>query len=74
MNEKIAIDEALKIAEEHIKSHSLDMKIKNAEYGSENDDIKLTFYFTSESKTDLREFVKNLVSIFKIRIEFRQVS
>ena len=73
MNKKMAIDEVMKITEDCIKSHNLEIKLTSAEYISDADNIKLRYYFTAESRIDLRELVKDLIGIFKMRIEFRQV-
>jgi len=75
--EKISInqDEAIKIAEEHIKSHGLGIKLTDVELVSDNDNTKLIYYFTSEGEAeDLRELAKDLASTYKIRIELREVT
>ncbi|MFC1562989.1 stage 0 sporulation family protein, partial [candidate division KSB1 bacterium] len=51
--------------------HNLVMKIIDAEY--QFDHNKLTFYFTADGRIDFRELVKNLASIYKTRIELRQI-
>ena len=63
--------EAIKICEEKIKQHNLDMKLTDAEY--KFDGSKLLFYFTADGRVDFRELVKDLASIFKTRIELRQI-
>ncbi|SHH31239.1 Cell fate regulator YaaT, PSP1 superfamily (controls sporulation, competence, biofilm development) [Anaerosphaera aminiphila DSM 21120] len=63
--------EALIICEQQCKRHSLEMKLINAEYTFDNS--KLLFYFTAEGRIDFRELVKDLASIFKTRIELRQI-
>ncbi len=63
--------EAAVICAERIKKFGLDMKIVDVEYTFDNS--KLLFYFTSEARVDFRELVKNLASIFKTRIELRQI-
>ncbi len=63
--------EAAVICAERIKKYGLDMKIVDVEYTFDNS--KLLFYFTSEARVDFRELVKNLASIFKTRIELRQI-
>jgi cell fate regulator YaaT (PSP1 superfamily) len=68
---KKAAAEAMKVAEERIKSHGLKMKLIDAEYTFDNS--KLIYYFTHDGRVDFRELVKDLASIFKIRIELRQV-
>ena len=63
--------EAAKICAEKIAAHKLDMKLVGAEYTFDNN--KLLFYFTSEGRVDFRELVKDLASVFKTRIELRQI-
>ncbi len=63
--------EAFKICKAKIMEHALDMKLISAEYTF--DRVKLLFYFTAEGRVDFRELVKDLASIFKVRIELRQV-
>ncbi len=63
--------EAAVIGAERIEKYGLDMKIVDVEYTFDNS--KLLFYFTSEARVDFRELVKNLASIFKTRIELRQI-
>ena len=64
-------DEAFKICLEKIEHHKLEMKLIEAQYSFDNS--KLLFYFTSASRVDFRELVKDLASIFKTRIELRQI-
>ncbi len=64
-------EEALKICFEKIQKHELDMKLIEAQYSFDNS--KLLFYFTSASRVDFRELVKDLASVFKTRIELRQI-
>lgn len=64
-------DEAFKICLQKIADHSLDMKLIEAQYSFDNS--KLLFYFTSASRVDFRELVKDLASVFKTRIELRQI-
>lgn len=68
-NEKIP--EAMEKAREKIAELSLNMKLIGAEYAF--DGKKLTFYFSAEERVDFRELVKHLASLFKLRIELRQV-
>lgn len=68
---RIKAKEALKICEEKINEHKLDMKLLSAEYSF--DRHKILFYFTSEGRVDFRALVKDLAKIFKTRIELRQV-
>ena len=61
--------EAYKICLEKIREHELEMKLINAEYTFDNN--KLLFYFTAEGRVDFRDLVKDLASVFRIRIELR---
>ena len=63
--------EALKICEEKVKKHGLDMHLTDVEY--KFDGSKILFYFTADGRIDFRELVKELASIFKTRIELRQI-
>ena len=63
--------EAYKLCLEKIREHGLDMKLIDAEYTFDNN--KVLFYFTSDGRIDFRELVKDLASIFKTRIELRQI-
>ncbi len=63
--------EAFKICEEKIKKHNLDMHLTDVEY--KFDGSKILFYFTADGRIDFRELVKELASIFKTRIELRQI-
>lgn len=63
--------EAYNIALEKIKEHKLEMKLINAEYTFDRG--KILFYFTAEGRIDFRELVKSLASVFKTRIELRQI-
>ena len=63
--------EALAICQEKIQKHNLDMKLIEAQYSFDNS--KLLFYFTSANRVDFRELVKDLASVFKTRIELRQI-
>ena len=62
---------ALGVCEEKIKHHQLDMKLIDVEYTFDNN--KILFYFTSDGRVDFRELVKDLASVFKTRIELRQI-
>ncbi len=64
-------DEAFKICQEKIADHKLEMKLIEAQYSFDNS--KLLFYFTSASRVDFRELVKDLASVFRTRIELRQI-
>ncbi|MDD6193826.1 MAG: stage 0 sporulation family protein [Lachnospiraceae bacterium] len=63
--------EAFKICQEKIKKHNLEMKLVDAEYTFDNN--KLLFYFTADGRIDFRELVKDLASVFRTRIELRQI-
>ncbi len=63
--------EAFKICLDKIKKHELDMKLIDAEYTFDNN--KVLFYFTADGRIDFRELVKDLASVFKTRIELRQI-
>ncbi len=56
---------------EKIEKHGLDMKLVDVEYTFDNS--KLIFYFTADERVDFRELVKDLASVFKTRIELRQI-
>ncbi len=68
---KIKEEEAFKICLERIAKHELNMKLIEAQYSFDNS--KLLFYFTSETRVDFRELVKDLAGIFRTRIELRQI-
>ncbi len=63
--------EAFTICLEKIKKHNLEMKLIDAEYTFDNN--KVLFYFTADGRIDFRELVKDLASVFKTRIELRQI-
>ena len=63
--------EALVICQQKIEHHKLDMKLIDAQYAFDNS--KLLFYFSSEGRVDFRELVKDLASVFRTRIELRQI-
>ena len=63
--------EAFKICLEKIKKHGLDMKLIDVEYTFDNN--KVLFYFTADGRVDFRELVKDLASVFRTRIELRQI-
>ena len=64
-------DRAFEVCREKIEHHGLDMKLVSAHYLL--DEQKILFFFTAESRVDFRELVKDLVAVFKIRIELRQI-
>lgn len=63
--------DAFSICEEKIAAHKLNMKLVDVECTFDNN--KLLFYFTSESRVDFRELVKDLAAVFRTRIELRQI-
>ena len=63
--------QAMKLCKEKIIKHGLEMKLVDCEYAF--DGSKIVFFFTSASRVDFRELVKDLASAFKNRIELRQV-
>ncbi|MBR4949390.1 MAG: stage 0 sporulation family protein [Clostridia bacterium] len=63
--------EAFDICTKKIQEHNLDMKLVEVEYTF--DQNKILFYFTADGRVDFRDLVKDLASIFKIRIELRQI-
>lgn len=62
---------AFNICLEKIAKHKLEMKLIDAEYTFDNN--KVLFYFTADGRIDFRELVKDLASVFKTRIELRQI-
>ena len=68
---KIKEREAYKVCLEKIRKHELEMKLIDAEYTFDNN--KVLFYFTADGRIDFRELVKDLASVFKTRIELRQI-
>ncbi|MFZ7134660.1 MAG: PSP1 domain-containing protein [Eubacteriales bacterium] len=62
---------AMEICKQKVEKHGLDMKLIDVEYTFDNN--KVIFYFTAEGRVDFRELVKDLASVFKIRIELRQI-
>ncbi|MCL2579606.1 MAG: stage 0 sporulation family protein [Oscillospiraceae bacterium] len=62
---------ALKMCQEKVRNHNLDMKLIDVEYTFDNS--KVLFYFTADGRVDFRELVKDLASILKTRIELRQI-
>ncbi len=63
--------DAARICLEKIADHKLDMKLVDVEYTFDNS--KLLFYFTADGRVDFRELVKSLASVFRTRIELRQI-
>lgn len=69
-NQKRA-NEAFHICEQKIAEHGLDMKLVSVEYTFDLN--KVLFYFTADGRVDFRELVKDLASVFRTRIELRQI-
>ena len=63
--------EAYTICQKKIEEHQLDMKLVSVEYAFDNS--KILFYFTANGRVDFRSLVKDLASVFKMRIELRQI-
>ena len=63
--------EALDICQKKIDGRGLEMKLIDVEYTFDN--TKVIFYFTADGRVDFRELVKDLASVFKMRIELRQI-
>ncbi|MGN0468380.1 MAG: stage 0 sporulation family protein [Acutalibacteraceae bacterium] len=68
---KIKEKKAFNICCEKIEKHKLNMKLVDVEYTF--DSSKILFYFTAENRVDFRELVKDLASVFRTRIELRQI-
>ncbi len=64
-------EEAFSVCMKKISDHKLEMKLVDVEYTFDNS--KLLFYFTSDGRVDFRELVKDLASVFRTRIELRQI-
>mgnify|MGYP002623492952 FL=1 len=62
---------AAKVFKEKVKYHNLDMKLIAVHFLL--DEQKTLFFFSSDNRVDFRELVKDLVSVFKMRIELRQI-
>ena len=63
--------EAYKICLQKINKHKLEMKLIDVEYTFDGN--KILFYFTADGRVDFRELVKDLASVFRTRIELRQI-
>lgn len=63
--------QAFSVCQKKISEHRLDMKLVDVEYTFNNN--KILFYFTADGRVDFRELVKDLASIFRTRIELRQI-
>ncbi|MEG0894422.1 MAG: regulatory iron-sulfur-containing complex subunit RicT, partial [Oscillospiraceae bacterium] len=64
-------EEAIEICNQKIQKHNLDMHLIDVEYTFDNN--KILFYFIAEKRIDFRELVKDLASVFRTRIELRQI-
>ncbi len=62
---------AFQICLQKIAAHKLEMKLVDVEYTFDNS--KILFYFTADGRVDFRELVKDLASVFRTRIELRQI-
>jgi cell fate regulator YaaT (PSP1 superfamily) len=63
--------EAMKLCQEKITKHGLEMKLIDVEFTFDNN--KIVFYFTADGRIDFRELVKDLAAVFRTRIELRQI-
>lgn len=63
--------EAMRVAQEKIEKHKLDMKLIDCDFAF--DGSKVVFYYSAPSRVDFRELVKDLSGHFKMRIELRQI-
>jgi cell fate regulator YaaT (PSP1 superfamily) len=70
-NNKRQEQEAFTICKQKIEAHKLEMKLVSVHYLLE--ESKILFFFTAENRVDFRELVKDLVGVFKARIELRQI-
>jgi cell fate regulator YaaT (PSP1 superfamily) len=68
---KKAAQEAFDVCFTKVTDHGLDMKLVDVEYTFDRN--KIIFYFTADGRVDFRELVKDLASIFRTRIELRQI-
>lgn len=63
--------EAIRICQQRIEVHGLEMKLVDAEYAYDNS--KILFNFTAEGRVDFRDLVKDLAGVFHTRIELHQI-
>ncbi len=68
---RIKEQEAIRICKEKIRLREIDMKLIDVEYTL--DGSKILFYFTADGRVDFRELVRDLATVFKTRIELRQI-
>lgn len=66
-----AAKDAFQICLQKVEAHELDMKLVDVEYTFDRN--KVIFYFTADGRVDFRELVKDLASVFRTRIELRQI-
>lgn len=66
-----AAREALEVCQQKVHQHHLEMKLVDAEYTFDRN--KIIFYFTAEGRVDFRELVRDLATVFRTRIELRQI-
>lgn len=62
---------AFEVCQQKILDHKMDMKLVDVEYTFDNS--KILFYFTADGRVDFRDLVKDLASVFRTRIELRQI-
>jgi cell fate regulator YaaT (PSP1 superfamily) len=63
--------QAFRVCQQKIQEHNLEMKLVSTHYLL--DEPKVLFFFTADNRIDFRELVKDLVAVFKMRIELRQI-
>ncbi|HHT16169.1 MAG TPA: stage 0 sporulation family protein [Papillibacter sp.] len=68
---KVREADAFVFCQKKIAEHGLDMKLVDVEFSFEGN--KILFFFTSDGRVDFRELVRDLASVFKTRIELRQI-
>ncbi len=68
---RVKEQKAFDVCLEKIEKHGLDMKLVNVEYTFDGN--KILFYFTADGRVDFRELVKDLASVYRTRIELRQI-
>jgi len=68
---KTSATKAFEVCVEHVAKHKLEMKLVEVEYAFDRN--KIIFYFTAEGRVDFRDLVKDLASVFRTRIELRQI-
>lgn len=71
INNEAQANKAFQVANEKIEKHQLEMSLVDVDYTL--DQNKVIFYFTADGRIDFRDLVKDLASIFKTRIELRQI-